>query len=250
MQMEKGFLTAIPWRINKEACLGVMDKLMSFPCARIFNEPVVCAYSRSTKPARRVSFHLIRQNLRNNEYISMKDWILDVWEYFKAFGEKAPSPVYKALCTEYFSRFKRYLHKANEGCESGTSLGWLKDLLRLQLKLENLLRHAPPPAQPYMPYPPQPKSKTLWVNKPQVAFLKDMLPRVNNPIDLFRLTTILESGTIFDLVEEDGTLRVTDTRLNQRTASQVFDVLQEIFPEESPGEPTPEYGRTARPPRI
>lgn len=248
--MEKGFLTAIPWRINKEACLGVMDKLLSLPCAHIFNEPIMCHSLRTAKPPRRLSFHLIRQNLRNNEYIAMKDWILDMWDYFKAFGEKAQSPAVKALCTEYFTRFKCYLHKANELCESKTSLGWLKDLLRLQLKLENLLRNAPPPAQPYMPYPPQVKSTTMWVNKPQVVFLKEMLPRVHNPLDLLKLTTILESGTIFDLVEEDGTLRVSDTRLNQRTACQVFDFLQNIFPEESPGGPKPEDGRTARPPRI
>ena len=238
------------WRIEPQYCVEVMESLMSFPCSHIFMEPMECRNRQEpNKPPRVLSFGIIRDRLTSGYYQSTKDWFAEIWEFFRCFGEQAQSPVTKMICGEYFLRFKRRIQKAYEKSERPTGKGWLRQVLTVQQKLECLLHEAPPVVQPYLPLLTPVASTTGWVNKPQFEFVKKVLPKVKNPVDLFKLKTIVESGTYIDLVE-DSILTITDRKLNQATACKLFDTLREMFPNEPVELPSPETGATAARPKL
>lgn len=213
-------------------------------------EETYCDVKKEAFPPQKLSFLIIRDKLRNGQYKSTTTWLSEIRILFWALiDQNRKSVIMSHICHEFFMRFTKRLKKAVEREKMKTGAGWIYQVLRLKAKVDSLLQNSPACTQPHLPYPPPMDVTTKWLNQEQMTFVKNMLPKVNNPIDLLRLRRIIESDSPFDLIENDE-LKVDLKKMPQTTACKVFDALREIFPSEKVELPNMETGLTARPPKI
>jgi hypothetical protein len=131
-----------------------------------------------------------------------------------------------------------------------TSDGWLKQAERLNLKLGRLFQNAPGSAQLFLPVIPLQPATTQRLNAAQFEFIVRMCPKVVNPLDVIRLTRIVENDPAAGVTVEDGEMKVELAQLAMPTACQVFDLLRALFPNEHVEMPTLRKGFTARIPVL
>lgn len=245
--MEEGKET---WHIPPQACIEIMNSLLEFPCSKIFMEETYCDVKKETFPPQNLSFLIIRDKLHKEQYKSTTEWLSEIRILFwSLIDQNKKSMIMSHICHEFFMRFTKRLRIAIEKHKCKTGSGWILQVLKLKAKLDVLLQNSPECTQPHLPYPAPLEVTTKWLNQEQTSFIKKMLPKVNNPVDLLRLRRIIESDSLFDLVENEE-LKLDMKKMPQITACKVFDALREIFPEEKVDMPSIETGMTCRPPKI
>jgi hypothetical protein len=229
-------------------CLDIMNEFLGFPCSNVFQKPVECRTVLG--PSNPLSLPIVRERLTSGAYAEPGEWARDMTALFRArlpaAGEDGLARLTAYLAEDYLRRLSKRMRRLSALAPEG----WLRRTERLNLKLGHLLQHAPRAAAAHFPVLQVAPPETARLNAAQYDFIVRVCPRVTAPLDLLRLSRIVDADASAGTSVADGEMRVDLAQLAVPTACAVFDLLRHLFPGEPVEPPARERGFTARCPEL
>jgi hypothetical protein len=225
-----------------------MREFLSFPCSHVFQKPFECRMIPGVSYP--LSLIIIRDRLTSGVYTDPSDWVRDMNTLFRSMMSPMSEDPNGFLVAYLAEDYLRRLRKRTRRLFVLTPEGWLRSTERLNLKLARLMQHAPRLAAQHFPVLQGPPPDTKRLNAAQYDFVMRMCPRISSPLDMLRLSRILETDPSAGVTMADSEIRVDLAQLAMPTACEIFDLLRHLFPDEAVELPTLEAGFTARIPVL
>lgn len=219
---------------STKAAIDCMDNVMALPTSMILTQTIPVKTTPDSKEMV-LSFEIIRKNLCENKYSNFKEWVEDCKNYLKACREKnSDDQIIKLALWHLQMKFGKYLHKSMIAIPSE----WGKQVITYKLKIDNLLRSAPPAIEGSMPMI-QMNTKSTPIDLHSLSYISKNADKITTPTQLMTALCILQENPVSIDINQNP-LKIDVKIIQHNTLAKLYNYMTTFVPHNK-AEPTVQY---------
>ena len=206
------------------AAIKCMDNILALPTSIILMQGLPVKSSPDS-PEKILSFEVIRTNLCENKYKSFKEWVEDCRNYLKACRENNNDDrIVKLALWHLQMKFGKFLHKSMIAMPAE----WGKQIITYKMKIDNMLRSAPPAIEKDMPLI-QMNTQSTSIDLHCLSYMEKNTDKLTSPTQLMTALCILQENPVGIDINQNP-LKIDVKTIQHPTLSKLYNYMNTIVP--------------------
>lgn len=203
-------------------CIEIVTTLEERPLYKIFRSKVKFKTSSDQNEMEALSLPIIKTRIENGDIETLDDFEKGMELWFKFKGHNVSQLVHRGL-DELRRQYDKQLSRLKSSLSHDS---WMELCNSARKKLDTILDQPPPVVI---------REIREKLTPDQLNFLARAIARVSSPLDIYRISQILEKDP-FPIEMDRPDVAVDLSKLQRETLKNLFDFLYGKFPEPLPGQ--------------